>query len=141
MIAGACSAALSEVLGNRDSMVPAGIFPKLPRFPSIPAVFPLIEGFLMGFLRKAWEVSVQTLPGCIFMGAQNRAQKASCDQLWKCLHLWPGWSLSPSQDLHRPSASRIASAWSGLSTSAGTISEQYLVAKLAANQGHSLDLL
>lgn len=49
------------------SMVPAGIFPKLPRFPtSIPAVFPLISGFLWDFLRKAWEVSVQTLPGCIF---------------------------------------------------------------------------
>lgn len=38
---------------NRDSMVPAGIFPKLPRFPtSIPAVFPLIEGFSWDFLEN-----------------------------------------------------------------------------------------
>lgn len=85
----ACSPApLSELLSNKDSQMPARIFSKLPfRFPTsiYPGHLPANVMVLGGSLRKL--LRVQTLPGCIFMGAQKWAQNASCDQLWKCPHL------------------------------------------------------
>lgn len=90
-----------RLLSYKEGQMPYGIFSKLPfRFPSIPAIFLLLWWFLGGSLRKL--LRIQTLPGCIFMGAHNWAQNASCDQLWKHPHLWLGWSLSSSQGLHRP---------------------------------------